>query len=81
MGRSQNDAALKRMPGKCPQCGSRTYLARTRIQTDLLEIQNIPCTVCQECGDEQIGQLVQKKIDKILERSAKGKLKTCLVVM
>jgi YgiT-type zinc finger domain-containing protein len=69
------------MPGKCPQCGARTYLARTTIQTDLLEIQNIPCTVCQECGQEQIAQLVQKKIDKLLERAAKGKLNTRLVVM
>ena len=29
----------------------------------------------------QIGKLVQKKIDKILERAAKGKLKTRMVVM
>jgi len=57
------------------------YLARTTIQADLIEIQNIPCTVCQECGQEQIGQQVQKKIDKLLERAAKGKLKSRLVVM
>jgi hypothetical protein len=57
------------------------YLARTTIQTDLIEIQNIPCTVCQECGQEQIGQQVQKKIDKLLERAAKGKLKSRLVVL
>ena len=57
------------------------YLARTTIQTDLIEIQNIPCTVCQECGQEQIGQQAQKKIDKLLERAAKGKLKSRLVVM
>jgi len=69
------------MPGKCPQCGSRTYLARTTVQTDLLEIQNIPCMVCQECGQEQIGQLFQKKIDKLLERAAKGKLNTRVGVM
>ncbi len=69
------------MPGKCSQCGSKTYLGRTSIRTELVEIQNIPCTVCQECGDEQIGQLVQKKIDKLLERAAKGKLKTPIVVM
>jgi hypothetical protein len=37
------------------------YLARTTIQTELIEIQNIPCTVCQECGYEQIGQSAQKK--------------------
>jgi len=43
--------------------------------------QNIPCIACQECGEEQIGQLVQKKIDKILDRAAKGKLKTCRVVL
>jgi peptide subunit release factor 1 (eRF1) len=67
------------MPGKCPQCGSRTYLARTTIQTDLIDIENIPCTVCQECGQEQIGQQVQKKIDKLLERAAKGKLKVSVV--
>ena len=69
------------MPGKCPQCGSRTYSARTTMQTDLIEIQNIPCTVCQECGQEQIGQQVQKKIDNLLERAAKGKLKARLIVM
>jgi YgiT-type zinc finger domain-containing protein len=69
------------MPGKCSQCGSKTYLGRTTIQTDLVEIQNIRCIVCQECGHEQIGQLVQKKIDKLVERSAKGKLKTRVVVM
>jgi hypothetical protein len=51
------------------------------MQTDLIEIQNIPCTVCQECGQEQIGQQVQKKIDNLLERSAKGKLKARVVVM
>jgi hypothetical protein len=69
------------MPGKCSQCGSRTYLARTTIKTDLLDIQNVPCTVCQECGQERIGQVVQKKIDKLLERAVKGKLKTQMVVM
>jgi YgiT-type zinc finger domain-containing protein len=69
------------MPGKCHQCGSKTYLARTTIQTELMEIQNIPCTVCQECGQEQIGQVVQRQIDKLLERAAKGKLKSRVVVM
>ena len=69
------------MPGKCTQCGSRTYLARTTIQTERIEIQNIPCIACQECGQEQIGQQVQKKIDKLLERAAKGKLKANVVVM
>jgi hypothetical protein len=69
------------MPGKCTQCGSRTYLARTTIQTSLIEIQNIPCTVCQECGQEQLGQQVQQKIDKLLERAGKGKLKARVVVM
>jgi YgiT-type zinc finger domain-containing protein len=69
------------MPGKCPQCGSRTYLARTTVQTELIEIQNIPCTVCQDCGHEQIRQLFKKKIDKLLERAAKEKLKTRVVVM
>jgi hypothetical protein len=51
------------------------------VQTELIEIQNIRCTVCQECGQEQIGYQVQKKIDKLLERAAKGKLKSRLVVM
>ena len=69
------------MPGKCALCGSKMYLARTTIQTDLLEIQNIPCTVCRECGQEQIVQLFQRKIDKLLERAAKGKLSTRVVVM
>jgi YgiT-type zinc finger domain-containing protein len=69
------------MPGRCAQCRSRTYLARTIIQTDFIEIQNVPCTVCRECGEEQIGQMVQKKIDKLIERAAKGKLKTRVVVM
>jgi len=69
------------MPGKCPLCRSRTYLGRTKLQTDLIEIQNIPCTVCQECGQEQIGQRVQKQIDKLLERAAKGNLKSRVVVM
>ena len=69
------------MPGKCPQCGSKTYLGRTMIHKDSMEIQNIPCTVCHECGHEQIGQQAQKKIDKLLERAAKGKLKSRLVVM
>ena len=57
------------------------YLARTTIQTDLVEIQNIPCTVCQECGQEQIGLQAQKKIDKLIERAAKGKLKSRLVIL
>ena len=51
------------------------------IQRDIVEIQNIPCTVCEECGQEEIGQRVQKSIDKILERAGKGKLKTRIVVM
>ena len=51
------------------------------MQTELIEIQNVPCTVCQECGQEQIGQLVQKKLDKLIERAAKGKLNTRVVVM
>jgi hypothetical protein len=45
-----------------------------------VKIRNIPCTVCQECGQEQIGQQVQKKIDKLLERATKGQLKTRVVV-
>ena len=69
------------MPGKCSLCRSSTYLGRTKLQTDLVEIQNIPCTVCQQCGQEQIAQQVQKKIDKLLERAAKGQLKTRVVVM
>ena len=51
------------------------------MQTDLIEIHNIPCTVCQECGQEQIGQQVQKKIDNLVERAAKGKFKSRLIVM
>jgi hypothetical protein len=51
------------------------------MQTELIEIQNIPCTACQECGLEQIGQQVQKKIDRLLERAAKGKLKAHVVVL
>ena len=46
-----------------------------------MEIQNIPCTICYECGHEQIGQQTQKKIDNLLERAGKGKLKVRLVVM
>jgi len=69
------------MPGKCSQCGSRTYLGRTTIETDIIEIQNVPCTICQECGHEQIGGQVQKKIDKLLGRAAKGKIKERVVVM
>ncbi|MGH7772243.1 MAG: YgiT-type zinc finger protein [Candidatus Binatia bacterium] len=69
------------MPGKCAQCGSRTYLGRTTIQTDLLEIRNVPCTVCRECGYEQIGYQVQRKIDKLVERRAKGKIKDLVVTM
>jgi Zn ribbon nucleic-acid-binding protein len=51
------------------------------MHTDLIEMQNIPCIVCQECGHEQIGQQVQKKIDKLLKRAAEGKLKAPVVVM
>jgi len=51
------------------------------IKTDTIEIQNVPCTVCEECGQEQIGQRVQKTIDKLLERAHKGKIKTPVVVM
>jgi YgiT-type zinc finger domain-containing protein len=69
------------MPGKCSQCGSRTYSGRTIIKTDIVEIQNVPCTVCEECGQEQVGQRVQKTIDKLLERVRKGKVKTPVVVM
>jgi len=69
------------MPGKCSQCGSRTYLGRTTIETDIIEIQNVPCTICQECGHEQIGHQVQTKIDRLLDRAAKGKLKERVVVM
>src|SRR4029078_990854 len=53
------------MPGKCSQCGSKTHIGRTIIQTDIIEIQNIPWTVCEECGQEEIGQRVQKSIDKV----------------
>ena len=50
-------------------------------QTDTIEIQNVPCTVCAECGQEQIGQRVQKTVDKLLERADKGKIKTAVLVM
>jgi YgiT-type zinc finger domain-containing protein len=69
------------MPGRCAQCGSKTYLGRTTIQNDLLEIRNVPCTICQECGDEQIGYQIQRKIDKLMEHAAKGKLKDRMVIM
>jgi hypothetical protein len=51
------------------------------VQTDLLEIRNVPCAVCQECGHEQISYQTQKQIDKLLERAAKGKIKDRVVVM
>ena len=54
------------MLGKCSHCGARTYLGRTTMHTELVEIQNIAGTVCQECGHEQIGQQVQEKIDKMI---------------
>jgi uncharacterized protein YlaI len=79
--RIEIDVTFNPMPGKCSQCGSRTYLGRTTVKTNFVEIQNIRCTVCQECGQETVGQQVQKKIDTILERAAKGKLKARVVVM
>ena len=69
------------MAGKCAQCGSKTYLGRTTIHTDVLEIRNVPCTICQECDHEQIGHQVQTKIDKLLDRAAKGKLKDRVVIL
>jgi YgiT-type zinc finger domain-containing protein len=69
------------MAGKCAQCGSKTYLGRTTIHADLLEIRNVPCTICQECDHEQIGHQVQSRIDKLLARAAKGKLKDRVVIM
>jgi YgiT-type zinc finger domain-containing protein len=69
------------MPGRCAQCGSKTYLGRTTIQTDLLEIRNVPCTICQECEHEQIGYQTQSRIDKLVERAAKGKLRDRVVTM
>ena len=51
------------------------------MHKESMEIQNIPCTICHECGYEQIGQQTQKKINKLLERAAKEKLKSRLVVM
>lgn len=69
------------MPGKCPQCGSKAFPGRTIIRADLLEIQNVPCTVCQECGHETIGHQVQKRIDKLLDRAAKGKIRDRVVVI
>lgn len=69
------------MPGKCPQCGSRTSPGRTVVLNEVIEIRNIPCAVCQECGHERVGQQVQRKIDKILDRAAKGKIEERVVVM
>ena len=69
------------MPGRCAQCRSKTYLGRTTIQTDLLEIRNVPCTICHECGHEQIGYQAQSRIDKLVERAAAGKLKDRVVTM
>ncbi|MGZ8436166.1 MAG: YgiT-type zinc finger protein [Candidatus Binatia bacterium] len=69
------------MPGQCAQCGSKTYLGRTTIHTDLLEIRNIPCTVCQECDYEQISHQAQLKIDKLVQRAAQGKLKDRVVTL
>jgi YgiT-type zinc finger domain-containing protein len=59
----------------------KTYPGRTIYKTDTIEIQNVPCTVCEECGQEQIGQRVQKTIDKLLEGARWGKVKTPVVVM
>jgi YgiT-type zinc finger domain-containing protein len=69
------------MPGRCAQCGSKTYLGRTTIHTDLLEIRNVPCTVCQECDHEQIGYQAQLRIDKLVQRAAQGKLKDRVVTL
>lgn len=51
------------MPGRCAQCGTNTYLGRITIHTDLLEIRNVPCTICSECDHEQIGYQAQSSID------------------
>ena len=67
------------MPGQCAQCGSKIYLGRTTIQTDLIEIRNVPCVLCRECDYEQIGHQVRSRIDKLLERAAKGKLRDRVV--
>ena len=45
------------------------------------EIRNVPCTICQECDHEQIGYQAQSRIDKLVERAAKGKLKDRVVTM
>jgi len=37
--------------------------------------------LCQECGHEQIGHQVQTKIDRLLDRAAKGKIKERIIVM
>ena len=54
---------------------------RTTMQTGLIEIKITPVLYARNVGHEQIGQQVQKKIDKLLERTAKGKLNTRVVVM
>src|SRR5678815_2425087 len=46
---------------------------RTTIHTDLLEIRNVPCTICQECDHEQIGYQAQSRIDsKIQDLTLEG---------
>jgi hypothetical protein len=56
-------------------------LGRTTINTDLLEIRNIPCTVCQECGHEQIGHQARLRIDKLVQRAAQLKIKDRVVTL
>lgn len=75
------EVILKACQENAHSVGSKTHIGRTTIQTDIIEIQNIPCTASEECGQEEIGQRVQKSIDKVLERAGKGKLKTRIVVM
>jgi YgiT-type zinc finger domain-containing protein len=69
------------MPGTCPQCRSPTFLGRTTVSTELLEIRNVPCRICPECGYEEIGFQVQRKIDKLLQRAAQGKVRDRVVVL
>jgi len=75
------DVISKPMPGKCSQCGSETYLGRTKIETDIIEIQNIPCTICEDVDRNRSVSWFRKPLISFSTVRGKGQLKTRIVVM
>ena len=66
-------------PDRCSFCKGRIVKGETefmvRVGSELLVIRDIPAYVCEGCGEAYYTPDISRKIDRIMERFHKSKLR------